>query len=152
VEGAKILDLFSGSGALGIEALSRGASHVTFVDRSSFSMESIQENLSSLSLASLEPPPFDLLRTDALAAIRRLRREESEFDLALLDPPYGRHLARKSLIALTQYAIVSKSGWVVAEHDKRDLLPPSLEGKEACLMLQGLKRYGDTVLSLYQRQ
>ena len=152
IRGAKVLDLFSGSGALGIEALSRGAAEVTFVDRSFFCIQAIEANLTSLSLDSLRPTPFTLLRTDAITAIRRLSREEVPFDLVLLDPPYGKHLARKSLNALGRYAIVSKSGLVVAEHDKRDPLPPSIQGKEVSLFLQRTERYGDTVLTIYQRQ
>ena len=152
IRGAKVLDLFSGSGALGIEALSRGAAEVTFVDRSFFCIQAIEANLTSLSLDSLRPTPFTLLRTDAITAIRRLSREEVPFDLVLLDPPYGKHLARKSLNALGRYAIVSKSGLVVAEHDKRDPLPPSIQGKEMNLLLQRTERYGDTVLTIYVRQ
>ncbi len=95
-----MLDLFSGSGALGIEALSRGAAHVTFADRSFFCIQAIQANLEQLSLATLGPSPFTLLRSEAVSTIRRLRREGTQVDLVFLDPPYGKGLARISLNAL----------------------------------------------------
>ncbi len=152
VVGAQVLDLFSGSGALGIDALSRGAAHVTFADRSFFCIQIIESNLTSLSLTTLDPSPFTLIRADALTAMRQLRRQGACFDLVFLDPPYGRNFARKSLNALIQYAIVSQRGWVVAEHDKRDPIPPKIEAKEGRFLLQRRERYGDTALTIYERQ
>ena len=149
VEGAQVLDLFSGTGALGIEALSRGAAHVTFADRSFFCIQAIQSNLSGLAIPQEN---VTIIRAEILTAIRRLRREGAALDLVLLDPPYGQHLARKSLNALAQYAIVSRTGWVVAEHDKRDPLPEQVEVKGCRLVLFRRERYGDTALTIYERQ
>lgn len=146
VVGARVLDLFSGSGALGIEGLSRGAVEVTFVDRSFFCIQAIEANLLTLSVAASR---FNVIRAEWLTAIRRLKKQEALFDLVLLDPPYGHELARKSLNALLHYAILSPAGLVVAEHDKRDSLPPQLEGKDGRLILQRRQRYGDTVLTFY---
>ena len=192
IVGAKVLDLFSGSGALGIEAFSRGAAHVTFVDRSYFAIQAIQENLQLISEAivrekaqqEVKPltgqgpfqaqeiltPFYEVMRSDAAAAIRKLKRDpHAVFDVVLLDPPYGRGLARKSLNALAQYAIVCQSGLVVAEHDKRESLPPYVSGspihserdtpKEGApdsvvcrLKVVRRQRYGDTQLTIYLRQ
>ena len=164
VAGARVLDLFSGSGALGIEAFSRGAAHVTFVDRSGFCIQAIRANLESLipAFAGMTPslgmtsssgmtPPYAILRSDALAAIRRLAREGGSFDLILLDPPYGGRQARDSLIALGRYAILTPLGLSVVEHDRRDSLPPEIEGAAGRLVLHQQKRYGDTALTLYKR-
>lgn len=151
VKGARVLDLFSGTGALGIEALSRGASHVTFVERSFFCVQAVEENLKALSFEK-EPPRTAIIRAEAVTGIRKLFREEALFDLVFLDPPYGHRWVRISLNALTQYAIVSPLGLVVAEQDKRDPLPPWVEGKEARLVLGRHQRYGDTVLAFYERQ
>lgn len=152
VKEAQVLDLFSGSGALGIEALSRGATHVTFVDRSFFCIEAIKANLESLSLEQSSAPLFTVIRAEVLTAIRRLRREGAAVELVFLDPPYGHHLARKSLNALGEYVIVSPLGLVVAEHDKRDPLPNQIKGKGCSLVLQRQERYGDTALTIYERQ
>lgn len=144
-----MLDLFSGSGALGIEAISRGAAHVTFVDRSIFSVRAIEKNLDALPLFPAKPPPFTVLRCDAAAAVRRLVRQGEKFELVFLDPPYGEDSGRKILITLVECAIVTPFGLVVAEHSKRDPLPPELQGKAGCLAVQRLKRYGDTALTIY---
>jgi 16S rRNA (guanine966-N2)-methyltransferase len=152
VKGARVLDLFAGSGALGMEALSRGARHVTFVDSSLFCVRAIESNLEGLLPAARGPRPATVLRADALAAIRRMAREHCLFDLVLLDPPYGTDLARISLNALTQHAIVVASGWVVVEHDKRlttDHLAVHPAGRLGWVKS---KRYGDTVLTIYERQ
>ena len=149
IQGARILDLFCGSGALGLEALSRGASHVTFVDRSPFCIRAVGSNLEGLSPVT---GSTTLRRSDAIQAIRRLHRAGEQFDLIFLDPPYGGNLARKTLIALSRYVIVSTAGWVIVEHDKRDPLSEEWSGEENRLISQRIERYGDTALTLYRRQ
>lgn len=152
VVGARVLDLFSGTGALGIEALSRGAAQVTLVDRSYFCIQAIEANLATLPASQRNPLPYSVLRAEAETAIRRFHREGALFDVVLLDPPYGKHLARKTLSALVHYAIVQKLGCVVAEHDKRDPLPELVTGKEAGFVRQRFERYGDTALTFYLHQ
>ncbi len=158
VKGARVLDLFSGSGALGIEALSRGASHITFVDRSGYCIEAVRANLEKLvgsdsrKILRGEDPLASILRSDVGQALRRLDREGRRFDLVFLDPPYGADLARKTLMALTRCAIVGPAGWVVVEGDKRDPLPADAASSGCRLVLQRLEQYGDTALALYRRQ
>ena len=148
VEGARVLDLFCGSGAVGIEALSRGAAHVTLVDRSGFSVAAARKNLEAL-FARETSLPYTLIRSDALSAVGRLEREGERFDLVFLDPPYGEGFPTKILNALGGCAIVSPSGWVVVEQDKRD---PTVEPSNPILSLQRIERYGDTVLIIYRRE
>jgi len=81
IEGARVLDLFAGSGALGLEALSRGAQHVTFVDASPQALEMVRANISACECAD----SCTVIRSEALA---HLGRNQTEFDLVLLDPPY----------------------------------------------------------------
>jgi 16S rRNA (guanine966-N2)-methyltransferase len=157
VQGARMLDLFAGSGALGIEALSRGAAHATFVDRSGFCVAAIEANLKKLtSVPGTERAigtwyrVSTLLKTDVLSAIRKLAVRGQTFDLVLLDPPYGEDLARKTLIVLCQGAIVSQSGWVVVESAKRDPLPPAFEESGSRLVMQRVETYGDTALTFYE--
>ena len=146
MEGARVLDLFAGSGALGLEALSRGAARVTFVDRSVFCIRAIGKNLEALGIPA---DRADLLREDAIAAIPQLKRRYEPFDLVLADPPYEGDLARKTLSALCCCAIVSPTGWVVAEHAKRDPLPPEFEGSAGKIMMQRIELYGDTAITFY---
>ncbi len=157
VEGARVLDLFAGSGGLGIEALSRGAAHVTFVDRSGFCVAAIESNLKKItSVPGTERAigtwyqVSTLLKADVLSAIRKLALRRQIFDLILLDPPYSEDLARKTLIALCRGAIVSQSGWVVAESAKRDPLPPAFEESGSRLVMQRIETYGDTALTFYE--
>ncbi len=170
VEGARALDLFCGSGAVGIEALSRGAAHVTFVDRSGFCIEAVRKNLASfyaapsaryplrgpIQVARETPLAYTLIRADAAATIERLGRAGEKYDWVFLDPPYGRDLATKSLNALEACAIVSPSGWVIVEQDKRDPLPHPVPGTVKVpgtgFSLQRTERYGDTALVIYARQ
>ena len=149
VEGVRLLDLFAGSGALGIEAISRGAAHVTFVDRSNFCVRAIEKNLENL-LGQASWESSTLLKADVYSTIPKLAAKKTQFSLVLLDPPYGEDLARKTLIALCRGAIVSQSGWVVAESAKRDPLPPAFEDSGSRLVLQRVEAYGDTALTFYE--
>ena len=182
VRGARVLDLFCGSGALGLEALSRRASHATFVDRSPFCIDAVRVNLDRLDIAaaghracrlgtlsavrprsaagavaeaSPQAPPVasaGILQSDAVSAIRKLDRLGQRFDLVFLDPPYAGGLARKALITLSRYVIVSAAGWVIVEHDKRDPLPEEWVAEGSRLVSQRIEQYGDTALALYRRQ
>ena len=143
VAGARVLDLFAGSGAMGIEALSRGAVQAVFVDESPFCTRAIESNLKKLEITARSR----VLQADAEAGIRKLAQANISFDLVILDPPYGGDLARNSLNALGAYVIVSPTGWVVIEHDKRDPLPSELEGKRGRFITQRIEQYGDTVLT-----
>ena len=148
VKGARVLDLFAGSGGLGIEAISRGAKHATLIDRSGFCVRAIELNLKELlGAAAWEFSVFS--KSDALSAIPRLAEKGKPFDLVLLDPPYEGDLARKTLSALCRYAIVSRSGWVVVEHGKRDPPPPAVDGPAGRLVSQRVETYGDTALTFY---
>ncbi|MFA5336463.1 MAG: 16S rRNA (guanine(966)-N(2))-methyltransferase RsmD, partial [Candidatus Omnitrophota bacterium] len=98
VAGSKALDLFAGSGALGIEALSRGSASCTFVDNSRASIKAIRDNLEGLGLG--RPESADVICADSIAAIDRLARDGAVFDIILMDPPYYRELAKKSLSLL----------------------------------------------------
>lgn len=148
LEGARLLDLFAGSGALGIEGLSWGASHATFVDRSGFCIRAIETSLKNL-FGQAAWEFSTLIKADALSAIQKLAMKGKKFDLVLLDPPYGPDSARKTLSALCRYAIVSEAGWVVAEQDKRNIFPPDFEGPAGRLVSQRIETYGDTALAFY---
>ncbi len=128
--GARVLDLFSGSGALGLECLSRGAAEAVFVERARGALRALEENVALLGCGER----VRVIRGDALRYARGL--EEGAFDLALADPPYGQGLAP----ALAErFAEVPFAGELWIEHRVSERLPP-LPGIR-------LRRYGDTVLS-----
>ncbi len=142
---ARVLDLFAGSGILGVEALSRGASSVTFVERSRRVASVLEANLASL---SLEPREARVLSTDVLRAIKRLGAEGQQFDLVLLDPPYDSDLVPDVLQGLTRFDLVAESGLVLVEHP-RERPPPSRVGS---LGEVGFKRYGTTQVTFFERE
>jgi 16S rRNA (guanine966-N2)-methyltransferase len=137
VEDARVLDLFAGSGALAVEALSRGAATATLVDSWSGAIAAIQTNLSTLGLEA------EVRRQSALAFLGSARVSARQYDLVFLDPPY-RHasgLGRKLSTALEP--VLAPGARVVAESDRR--APLELEG----LILLDERRYGDTLIRIY---
>lgn len=130
--GARVLDLFAGSGALGLEALSRGAAHVTFVERADAAVRALRANLRKLGAESESEAV--IMRGDALAYVRRL--DAAEFDIGLADPPYGAGCADALLRAFER---VPFARWLWIEHAVGDPVP-ELSGARH-------RRYGDTVLT-----
>jgi len=138
LEGAHVLDLYAGSGALGIEALSRGAASAVFVERSAPVRAVLRANLASLGLDDVA----EVVGGDVAAALRRLARDGRSFELVLLDPPYREaQEAPRALRALATSGILAAGALVVAETSRRAALPP-IEGLEPL----DERRYGDTVI------
>jgi 16S rRNA (guanine966-N2)-methyltransferase len=138
--GCDVLDLYSGSGALAIEAVSRGAHHVVCVEREPRTLSCLRGNLASLALEST----VRVVSGDVPSALQRLSREEKRFDLALIDPPYGSDEPQRAFEALVATAILVPQAVVVLERDRRHP-SPSVEG----LVEVGERRYGDTVISRF---
>jgi 16S rRNA (guanine966-N2)-methyltransferase len=141
VEGARVLDLFAGSGALGLEALSRGAASAVFVDSARRAREALARNLSTTGFE----PLARVIASDALEALQWLAREGARFDLVFLDPPYAADLRSRALERLGSLGLLAPSARVVAEH-------PTGEGPQAIagLRIIAVKRYGDTSLTLME--
>lgn len=137
VDGARVLDLYAGTGALGIEALSRGAAHATFVEGEAACIEAI---LQSLSRAGF-PDRATVMRGRLPAAAKRL--ESSSFDLIFLDPPYSEEGAEETLMEAAR--LLAPSGMVVFEHGSR-YNPPERPGG---LRMAERRVYGDSAIALY---
>jgi pantetheine-phosphate adenylyltransferase len=138
LEGARVLDLFAGSGALGIEALSRGALEAVFVERAGAAIAVVRENLAALGLAGAAR----VVRGDVPAVLRRLARDGLRFELALLDPPYAEAgVLEQALRELATSGILAPGAIVVAETSRRSALP-AVDG----LVVLDARRYGDTVV------
>ncbi len=133
-----VLDLFAGTGALGIEALSRGAARACFVEQAPASLATLARNLSSLGIGA----SARVLRQDVLHAVRDLGRAGERFDLVFLDPPYDADALEPTLRALVSAGLLAEGGMVVAERSRRHALPP-VPG----LVLLDERRYGDTVVT-----
>ena len=116
LEGSVWLDLFAGTGAIGIEALSRGAKHVYFVESSVRAADVIRENLKSLDIVD----GFTLLREEMPRAFWRMEREHVAADVVFIDPPYRMTDAyRETLRALAESPVVWAMSMVIAEHEKK---------------------------------
>lgn len=144
VPGALVLDLFAGSGNLGIEALSRGARRAFFVDIAKKAVATIRENLALVAFTERST----VWQEDAFSALSRLRRMGRRFDLVFSDPPYGHQLAKRSLVTLAHGQLVQGNGLVIVEHHRKDLLPKRV----ATLLMLDERRFGDSVLTFYRQK
>ena len=136
---ARVLDLYAGSGNLGLEALSRGAGYAVFNDHSRDCCEIIKKNIETLGFSDRAL----VLQTEALLAIERLTGG-APFDLVFLDPPY-RAGAQQALEALFSKGLIAERGQVIVEHALKE--PPTpVAGLFACM---DTRKYGDTGLSFF---
>ena len=138
LEGARVLDLYAGTGALGIEALSRGAKEAVFVDRAPRALAALRANLAALGLGATQR----VVRGDAVAVVARLGRDRQRFDLVLLDPPYAAGELGRALEAIEGADLLAAGALVVVEHSRRQPLP-----RLRRLAAVDQRRYGDTVIS-----
>lgn len=138
--GCLVLDLFSGSGALGIEALSRGAEKVICVDNDPESMAVIKKNYENLRL--LPMAEFHLCDS-----IEFLKKTDKKYDLIFLDPPYNRNLITPVMELLKNRNLLADDGVIVAESDSTDVLP---DVPGFCILKQ--RKYGRTFVTLYKNE
>ena len=138
-EEALVLDLFAGSGSLGIEALSRGANHVDFVDSEKPAYSCIHRNLEALGLAG----QGRIMTIPVLEAIKSLEKQGKTFNLIFLDPPHNKGLIKKVLRQLDQSDIVLTLGTIVVGHSNLEGLPEDLK----TLYLQREIKIGQTFVS-----
>ena len=137
IEGRRVLDLFAGSGQLGIEALSRSAAECWFVDAASVSVKAVRDNLVSTGLeeqAKVVNMPFSAF----------LKSTRAVFDIAILDPPYNYKLIQKALPNLAEK--MSENGVIICEHEKECVLPRSVGRFELAKLL----RHSRTSVSIYR--
>ena len=138
IDGAHVLDLFAGSGALGIEALSRGAAGVTFVDHQARGLAILRQNLDALELKERAR----VVRGDVVRWLESSPDEVGRAGLVFLDPPYEDVVLDRALLALDRVLI---DAVVVAEHSRRQALP-----QLSRLQVDRQRRYGDTIVTVYR--
>jgi 16S rRNA (guanine966-N2)-methyltransferase len=138
-----VLDLFAGTGNLGIEALSRGASHCVFVDNSLQAIRQIQKNLDQCGYQE----QATVIRKDLSGGLpEKLLFNHARFDLVFLDPPYSKGLIENLLTQISGQKILASGAQLIAESSKRDPVPEPL----GPLRMIKLKSYGDTKITIYQ--
>jgi len=139
LEGERVLDLFAGTGALGIEALSRGAGRAVFVERDRGAAKVLAENLAALGIAE---ETAELRRADALAALRSAWELGEAYDLVFIDPPYGQARLWGPRLSAELPALLAPEGRIVVESDRREPL-------EIDAPLRTERRYGDTSITIH---
>jgi len=139
--GIAVLDLFAGTGAVALEALSRGAARAVLVDNAEAAVRVIQANVATLGYQDRAR----VLRLDVLRALRLLEREGARFDLVFVDPPYEGAAAAATLAALGSGSLLAPDGLVVVEHDRWNQ-PAEQHG---ILSLGQRRKYGQTEVSFY---
>ena len=142
--GEPVLDLFAGTGALGLEALSRGAVSACFVERDARARAALQSNLRELELG----PRARVLASDVLTALHKLSGEGARFGWVFVDPPYAAGAVEPVLGALAGGSLLASGAVIIVEHDKRHL-PPQSAG---AVHLTDRRFYGDTGLSFFRRE
>jgi 16S rRNA (guanine966-N2)-methyltransferase len=134
LDGERVLDLFAGSGALGLEALSRGAAHATFVEHDRAALRALRDNVADLGADA------DVVAGDARAFLRAAQERGAQYDLVFLDPPYRAAAGLAQELSLAP--VLADGGRVVGESDRRTPL-------DLPLSLTDERRYGDTLIRIY---
>lgn len=136
-----VLDLFAGTGSLGIECLSRGANKCVFVD---VSKESISIAKSNIKKARVENEST-ILNLDFKDAINKLKIQNNKFDLIFMDPPYYKNMFIDALEKVDEASLLKEDGIIVIEHDSKDSFPDEIRN----LIKTKSKKYGNTTLTFY---
>ena len=139
---ARVLDLFAGSGSVGLEALSRGALHATFVERDPRAVAALDENIRTLGVE----PRAVVARGDVARQLGRLATGGRRFEIVFLDPPYGLDLGEQALAALAPGELVAPEGVVIAQHFTKR--PPAAE--YGMLRAFRTRRFGETTLTFFR--
>lgn len=138
-----VFDVFAGSGALGIEALSRGAKKAVFCDKSRESINVLNKNIDKARFKDVS----EIINDDYRSAIKKLSCRNMVFDLIFVDPPYYEGLFEDVLSNIVNYGLLSEDGVIVVEHDNKDVIG-DIEGLE----MFKEKKYGITTLSFYMME
>jgi 16S rRNA (guanine966-N2)-methyltransferase len=142
VQGASVLDLFAGTGALGIEALSRGATRAVFVESDAGAVRALTANLRALGIGSTQA---EVRRRDAVGALRSAREHEETYDLVFIDPPYRQAHEWGPELSAVLPSLLRPAARVVVESDRRTPLELQVD-------LERERRYGDTTIRIHRHQ
>jgi len=142
VEAAVVLDLFAGTGNLGLEALSQGAKRAIFVEKERVPLRALMRNIDLCGFRDRA----DVISRDAEMALKLLRRRAEKLDLVFIDPPYGSGYVGKTLRFISAHDMVNDGGMVVVEHSSGEA-PSDQSGR---FSLRRQKRHGDTTITIFQ--
>ncbi|MFT3835574.1 MAG: 16S rRNA (guanine(966)-N(2))-methyltransferase RsmD [Myxococcaceae bacterium] len=141
-EGMRVLDVFAGTGALALEAISRGATHAVLVDSGREALKLCRENAEGMGVL----PQVEIVSSDAFQAIDRLKKKGDRFHLVFADPPYALEAGAKLAAAFGDGALLEPGARVCIEHDRREEDVPETAG---VLTRVDQRKLGDTVISIF---
>lgn len=141
---ADVLDLFAGSGSLGIEALSRGASHCVFVEQNKNAFNILKKNVNNLGFEGKSK----LYQEDAFSALKKLDKNNNKFDVVFLDPPYGKGYIDKTIKEIDKLDLTKENTIIISELDNIDDLTEVIGNFE----VYRTKKYGRVKLAIWQRR
>ena len=141
IKNSKVIDICSGTGALGIEALSRGAKSIYFIDKDPKAINVLQKNISKLKIDKKDDTYIKVIREDALKALQNIN---IIFDLVLIDPPYNSKIIEECLVKLKEYNLIDLNCYIFAESSKNenfnfydfDILDTKIYGKSKLTILK----------------
>ncbi len=143
LSGKSFLDLFAGSGNVGLEALSRGAAKVVFVEKNATMVNTIKRNIRELGFTD----KCEVLATEVGKGIRQLQRKGDSFDFLFADPPYERGFIGEIFQCLGEGDMIAQDGVLIIQHSKREDVIDHHSGN---FVLMDQRRYGDTLLSFFK--
>jgi len=143
IAGMSFLDLYAGTGSVGIEACSRGASEVVFCELKEDAIGVLEKNLANLDIAD----SCRVVKGDVMSVLSARYALNRSFDIVFMDPPYRDDLAKKTLNAICVYDIIAPQGLALCEHYAEEDLPEVI----GCLSLLEKRRYGNSAISFYRK-
>jgi 16S rRNA (guanine(966)-N(2))-methyltransferase RsmD len=145
IEGARVLDLFAGSGGFVIEALSRGAASAVAIDLDRAAVRAIRENLARCRVVE----PVEVYKNDAFDAIEKLAARGARFDVVAIAPPYWKGLQARALEAIERASLLARGGLLFVQRDEKEPASPEETG---ALVRGRVKEYGNTIVEWYERR
>lgn len=144
INGAKVLDLFAGTGNLGLEALSRGALNCIFVEHDKKTYNILNENIKTLGFNDIAK----VYNQDSFAFLDFLNKLKQKFDIIFLDPPYGKGFIEKAIALIISYDLIEKGGIIIGEYDEGDEMPYNIRDFE----IIRTEKYGRTKISFWTKE
>jgi len=143
VEGSRFLDLFSGTGSLGLEALSRGAKEIYFIEKSRYSIDLLSRNIKICGYGQ----KAHIFKGDVFEVVQKLGRMEEKFEIIVADPPFKQNFRSKILFTVSQSNVLCPRGILVIEHESHD----ADNGRYDLIQIKQ-KKFGASVVSIYQKK
>lgn len=144
IYGARVLDMFSGTGNLGLEAISRGAEWCTFIEKNNATYKILLENIDNLGFKE----KCDLYNRDAFDVLEMLGKKSDKYDIIFLDPPYSKGLVEKAIMGISEKSLMDDEGIIMSEYDENDIIPEDING----IKIYRTEKYGRTKISFWAKE